>query len=118
MPAAVWQLEFAASDKKVSGCCIEMSLAEGDNAPVFAAFWLFAEKSDRDGCACAAAAGDALSLSASRVAHSTGGTASLRLCRPSALKPNPHVLPRRARAQLDAAAVFGQEGCYDRGHVR
>ena len=70
MPAAVWQLEFAASDKKVSGCCIEMSLAEGDNAPVFAAFWLFAEKSDRDGCARAAAAGDALSVFC--VAHSAG----------------------------------------------
>ena len=44
------QLEFAASDKKMSGCCIEMSSAGDDGAPSeCAAFWLFAEKSDRDG---------------------------------------------------------------------
>jgi hypothetical protein len=43
------QLDFAASDKKVSGCCIEMSSAGDDGAPDCAAFWLFAEKSDRDG---------------------------------------------------------------------
>ena len=63
------QMAFATSDKKVTGCCIEMNPSDSDKTSESATYFLFAGRYERDRCPCRMSAPAIATITAYRPRH-------------------------------------------------